>query len=91
MYFHKGICAFISNLVRGFYIFIYMLLLFFFLCGERARCASHIAPILFFGCCQLLLRMEGEVDVFYGFDGVAGGDVVLVEEAVGAVASCPDA
>ena len=34
--------------------------------------------------------MQGEVDVFYGFDGVAAGDVVLVEEAVGAVAGCPD-
>ena len=45
------------------------------------------APLCFY---NMLLCVEGEVDVFQGFDGVAGGDVVLVEEAVAAVARRPD-
>ena len=32
-----------------------------------------------------------QVEVLERFDGVAGGDVVLVEEAISAVASGPDA
>ena len=35
--------------------------------------------------------MDIEINIFEGFDGVAGGDVVLVEEAVSAVAGGPDA
>ena len=30
--------------------------------------------------------MQGKVDVFNGFDGIASGDVILVEETVGTVA-----
>src|SRR5207244_439485 len=38
-----------------------------------------------------LFRLEEEIDVLERLDRVAGGDVVLVEEAVGAVARGPDA
>ncbi len=38
----------------------------------------------------MLLRVKILENIFEGADGVAGGDIVLVVEDVGAITSCPN-
>ena len=34
--------------------------------------------------------MQRKINMLKGFNSIASGDVVLVEESIGAVAGCPD-